>query len=96
MGIDHYDCCICNDNGIYEGAIYHFEYCGHHICIQCYEKNNEYGEKVEEDLIRNDCPECLENKKNREVVDEIKRISRMRIHTDEWCDALNDLFKKIN
>ncbi len=35
MGVDHYDCYVCGDTGIYEEYIAHCDSCGAHICSEC-------------------------------------------------------------
>lgn len=67
MSVDHYDCDVCDANGIYEGYIATCEKCGNAICNKCisdkiiddyiYSAYNEDGELKEEY-----CPFCSGDK----------------------------------
>ena len=92
MSVDHYDCDVCGENGVYEELIEWCEDCGSGICHDCMIEKSDAYPFIGSDLEINEdgemkskyCPFCSGN----EVSDSqrIDMLLRLQGETLEWVD----------
>lgn len=69
MGVECYDCYVCKQNGVWEGAIAHCETCFATICLDCLDVEGYNDDKFDEDqgLKSEYCQACKDREKNKYV-----------------------------
>jgi NMD protein affecting ribosome stability and mRNA decay len=75
MGVETFDCAVCDTNGIHEDYIFHCA-CGAHVCVDCY-KEGDKRFSMGDDGAFIFCPICISKK---ELADKMKKYELMVNH----------------